>query len=193
MKFEAYIRLEQLADDVKRANKVKVGAKVPRYDVTATAGYYKPLEALTNAKGMCILYLNETRGVITSPDARRADRFLMGRAGKDSVNVSSVYLLNPDTEGSTAADTAAEGSIVGYGNPNGFHILKSGNPNPFYGSGHDGFLFLISPDWRLIEWLVVPDGVNTILGNAKAMADGVYNEALQTMRAAATTYYDYWL
>ena len=28
MKFEAYIRLEQLADDVKRANKVKIGAKV---------------------------------------------------------------------------------------------------------------------------------------------------------------------
>lgn len=185
MKFEAYIRLEQLPDEVKRANKVKVGAKVPRYDVTATAGYYKPLEALTNSKGMCILYLNETRGIIDSIDTRRADRFLMGRAGKDSVNVSSVFVLNPDNE--------AEGGIVGYGNPNGFHILKSGNPNPFYGNGHDGYLFLISPDWRLIEWLVVPDGVNTIIGNAKALADGVYNEALQTMRAAATTYYDYWL
>lgn len=183
--FSAYIRLEQLPDEVKKRHGGKAGAKVPRYDVTATAGYYRPLEAVKNGKGMVIMYLNETRGIIDSPDQRRADRFLMAKQAKDSVNVSSVFLLEVPT---------AEGKpIVGYGNPNGNPKLKSGNHNPFAGCKNDGFLFLISPDWRQVEMLVVPDGLNTILGNAKALADGVYNEALQTMRAAATTFFQYWL
>lgn len=182
--FTAYIRFEQLPDDVKKRHGGKAGAKIPRFDVTATAGYYKPLEAIKNGKGMVVAYLNETRGIIDSPDQRRADRFLMGKQAKDSVNISSVFLL----------DTAAEGgNLYGYGNPNSNPKLRSGNPNPFYGSKNDGFLFLIAPDWKQIEWLVIPDGLCTILGNAKALADGVYNEALQTMRAAAKTYFNYWL
>ena len=193
--FTAYIRLEQLPDEVKKRHGGKAGAKVPRYDVTATAGYYKPLKDLQNSKGMVVLYLNETRGIIDSIDTRRADRFLMGKKpfvsssgkkGNDSVNISSVFLPNvtPTTEGKP---------IIGYGNPNGYRLLKSGNPNPFYCNRTDGYLFLIAPDWRQIEWLVIPNGLCTILGNAKALADGVYNEALQTMRAAAKTYFDYWV
>ncbi len=190
--FTAYIRLEQLPDEVKKRNGGKAGAKIPRFDVTATAGYYKPLEALQNAKGMVVVYLNDTRGIIDSSDTRRADRFLMGKQttigndGKranDSVNISSVYLL----------DTAAESSFMyGYGNPNGNRLLKSGNLNPFHCNKNDGYLFIVTPDWQQIEWLVIPNGLCTILGNAKALADGVYTEALQTMRAAAKTFYDYW-
>lgn len=181
--FTTYIRLEQLPDEVKKRHGGKAGAKVPRYDVTAMAGYYRPLEAIKNGKGMVIIYLHETRGIIDSPDQRRADRFLMAKQAKDSVNVSSVYLLD--------MPTAENKLIVGYGNPNGNPKLKSGNPNPFAGCKNDGFLFLITPDWRQVEMLVVPNGLNTILGNTKALADGVYNEALKTMRAAATTYFQY--
>ena len=73
--FSAYLKLEQLPDEVKSRNKIKLGAKVPRFDLTRLAGYYKPLESLKNKKGQIILYLNETRGIIDSPDQRRADRF----------------------------------------------------------------------------------------------------------------------
>ena len=189
--FTAYIRLEQLPDEVKKRHGGKAGAKIPRFDVTATAGYYKPLKDLQNNKGMVVAYLNETRGIIDSTDQRRADRFLMGKQttigndGKranDSVNISSVFLYH----------TADGGFMYGYGNPNGNPKLKNGNPNPFYCNKTDGYLFLITPDWKQIEWLVIPNGVYTMEGNVKALADGVYNEALQNMRAAATTYYDYW-
>ena len=39
--------------------------------------------------------------------------------------------------------------------------------------------------------LVVSDGYNTMLASAKALADGVYNEELRTMRATATTFFQY--
>ena len=178
--FSAYLKLEQLPDEVKSRNKIKLGAKVPRFDLTRLAGYYKPLESLKNKKGQIILYLNETRGIIDSPDQRRADRLLMG---KDSLNFSSVYLLDCSTNG---------GGFVGYGNPNRSKTYsKDKKPNPFLEVKNDGFLFLIAPDWRAVEVLIIPDGYNTILGNAKAMADGVYNEALATMRATAKTFFQY--
>ena len=178
--FSAYLKLEQLPDEVKSRNKIKIGASVPRFDLTRLAGYYKPLESLKNKKGQIILYLNETRGIIDSPDQRRADRFLMG---KDSLNFSSVYLLDCSTNG---------GGFVGYGNPNRSKTYsKDKKPNPFLEVKNDGFLFLIAPDWRAVEVLIIPDGYNTILGNAKAMADGVYNEALATMRATAKTFFQY--
>lgn len=178
--FSAYIRLEQLTDEVKTRHKIKIGAKVPRFDLTQMAGYYRPLERLKNRKGQVVLYLNETRGIIESPDTRRADRFLMA---KDSLNFSSVYLLNMDTQGH---------SLIGHGSPNRSQTFgKDKKQNPFYECRDDGFLFIISPDWRVIEVLVIPDGVNTILGNAKALFDGVYNGALETMRETSRIFYNY--
>lgn len=142
------------------------------------------LKAANAIKAQRIIELaNDEAGIKNTQ--RRADRFLMAKQAKDSVNVSSVFLLD--------VPTAKDKPIVGYGNPNGNPKLKSGNPNPFAGCKNDGFLFVIAPDWKQIEWLVIPDGLCTILGNAKALADGVYNEALQTMRAAAKTYFNYWL
>lgn len=180
--FSAYLRLEQLPDEIKTANKIKLGAKVPRYDVTHIAGYYKPLESLKNRKGQIVFYLNETRGVINSPDNRRADRFLMA---KDSLNFSSIYLLN-----NSAPNT--DGKLIGHGTPNRQKTFgRKKITNPFYECKDDGFLFVISPDWRVIEVLIIPDGGNTILGNAQALFDGVYNKALETIRATAKTFFQY--
>ena len=178
--FSAYLKLEQLSDEVKSRNKIKVGASVPRFDLTRLAGYYKPLESLKNKRGQIILYLNETRGIIDSPDQRRADRFLMC---KNSLNFSSVYLLD---------STPNDGSLIGYGNPNRAKTYsKDKKPNPFLEVKDDGFIFLIAPDWQTIETLIIPNGYNTILGNAKALADGVYNEAFGLMRATAKTFFQY--
>ncbi len=176
------MKLEQLDDEIKARHKIKVGAKVPRYDLTRFAGYYKPLQSLINAKGQLCLYLNGTTGIIDSPDERRAERYLQG---KDSLNFSSVYLLNNPT-------TTDSGYIVGFGNPNRSQTYsKAHKPNPFYECRDDGFLFLIAPDWKTLEIIVVTSGYNTIQGNAKGLADGVYNEAIETMREAAKTFYQY--
>ena len=178
--FSAYMVWEQLPDEVKKRHKIKVDSKVPRFDLTHIAGYCKPLADLTNRKGQAVAYLVETRGIINSPDQRRADRYLQA---KGSFNLSSIYLLDYDTK---------DGRMVGYGNPMRAETYsKEKRPNPFYDSRDDGFLFLISEDWKRIELLIVTNGINTILGNAKALADGVYNEALETMRKAATKFYQY--
>lgn len=179
--FSTYLKLQQLPDEVKSRNKIKVGAAVPRFDITQIAGYYRPIENLKNAKGQVFFYLTETRGIINSPDQRRADRFLMG---KDSLNFSSVFLLD-----STPTDG---NSLIGYGNPNRAKTFgKKKTPNPFLNFKDDGFLFLIAPNWSTIEVLIIPDGCNTILGNAKALADGVYNEALELIRTTAKTFFQY--
>ena len=96
--FTAYIRLEQLPDEVKKRHGGKAGAKIPRFDVTATAGYYKPLEAIKNGKGMVVAYLNETRGIIDSPDQRRADRFLMFSTGHRSRGRQPVWIWQPQQQ-----------------------------------------------------------------------------------------------
>lgn len=181
--FCIYLKFEQLPDDVKARHNIKVGPKVPRYDLTRYAGYYKPFLSLKNKKGQIVLYLNNTKGVIDSADQRRADRFLMG---KGSLNLSSLYLLDSSTQPNG-------GGFVGYGNPHREATFgkKTKAPNPFNGFKNDGFLFLITPEWKTIEMLVIPDGINTILGNAKALADGFYNEALKTMRATSKTFFQY--
>lgn len=176
----SYYLLTQLSDDVKIKNKIKVGAAVPRYDCVESEGYYPEMERLVSTKGDLHFYLCETKGVINSPDQRRADRFL--QAAK-SFNFSSVYLLDEQT---------ADGHLIGYGNPNGQKTYGKGKiPNPFWECRNDGFLFIISPDWKNIELLVMPNGKFTILGLAKALADGQFDEALDTIRATAKTFYQY--
>lgn len=174
------MRLLQLPDEAKRRHNIKVGAKVPRFDLVQISGYSKSWEALKNKDGQIYFYLNEARGIINSPDSRRADRFLMG---KGSLNFSSVFLLECEP---------SNGYFVGYGNPNGKETYSKNNkPNPFYECRDDGYLFLISEDWRTIEVFVIPNGKNTILGNAKALNDGVYNDMLKPIREAATTFFQY--
>lgn len=171
--FSSYIKFEQLSDEEKRYLKIKIGAKVPRYDATYAAGYSKGFEDLRNSKGQLFLYLIKTRGIISSPDVRRADNFLQA---KDSFNVSSVFIYGG----------IESGDITGYGNPSSSKTYgKDRKENPFYDSRNDGFLFIIANDWSSIEILTIPDGLHTILGNAKALADGQYTEALGVIRRSA--------
>ena len=179
-RFDAYIKLEQLADEVKTRNNIKVGAKIPRFDVTMTAGYYKPLKDITNNKGQIVLYLTETRGIIGGDEKRRADRFLMA---KNSLNFSSVYILE-------CGDF--KNCYVGFGNPNrNMFFGKNDTPNPFYENRDDGYVFLIKKDWSVIEVFVVANGGNLIQGIAKGFTDNVYNDVIFNIRALATIFYEY--
>ena len=176
--FKAYMLLEQLPDELKAKHKIKLGAKVPRYDLTRFSGYYPELESLKNPKGQIYFNLIKTEYAIDTTDQRRADRFLQG---KGSFNFSSVYLLNLNTE-----------QLIGFGNPNGNKTYsKEHKPNPFFATKTDGYLFVVTPDWKAIEILVISGGLYTIEANAKALADGEYNEALATLRAAAKPIFEY--
>lgn len=179
--FRAYLKLAQLPKELKAKHGIKLDAKTPRFDLVQLSGYYPPIKDLENKKGMAVFYLNDARGVINSPDQRRADRFLMG---KKSLNFSSVYLFDGNSSG--------DGSLYGYGNPNRQKTYSKDNlPNPFLEYKNDGYLFVIAKDWSTIEVLVIAEGYNTIVSNTKALADGVFNEALQSFRATANSYYPY--
>lgn len=167
--FSGYIMMDKLKD----------GPSTPKYVARLIAGDYKPFEGLRTCNGIG-MYLCNTRGIVKSPDGRRADKFLQA---KDSLNLTSIYVLDYES---------SDGSIVAFGNPpTAEKHGKKQKPNPFYGYGGDAFLFLITKDkdikgdWSSIEMLVVDGGINTILGNAKALADGEYNDMLNELRASA--------
>lgn len=181
--FKAYLTLIQLPDEVKKRNGIKTGSKNPRFDCVRMSGNYKPLDSLKNGRGQLFLTLAKARGIIRSPDNMRAEYFLGAKGNK--LNFSSIYMYNSPITGN-------EKIKVGYGNPDRNKTFgKDKKPNPFFDFKEDCFLFLIAPDLLTIEILVVSDGYNTMLANAKALADGVYSEELKTMRATAITFFQY--
>lgn len=178
--FSCYLCLEQLPDEVKALNGIKTGTRVPRFDLTKMAGILPGLEALTSRKGRLAMYLQRAMGLINASDGRRADCFLMA---KNSLNFSSLYLLNRTTDGAP---------FVGFGNPlPGQTYGKDNRPNPFYQSRNDGYIFIVSPDWQKIEVLVVPSGKYTIVGEASMVQKGLLDEAIQSIRQHASTFFPY--
>ena len=178
--FSAYLCLEQLPDAVKSQHHIKTGGAVPRFDLTKMAGSLPGLDALTNRKGMVVMYLQRAMGIINASDGRRADCFLMA---KNSLNFSSLYLLNRSNE---------RAHFVGFGNPMSAETYgKDNKPNPFYQSRNDGYIFIISPDWKKIEVFVVPNGKFVILGEASMVQKNMLDEAIQSIRQHACTFYPY--
>lgn len=180
MLFSAYLCLEQLPDSIKEQNGIKTGASVPRFDLTRMAGSLPGLEDICNRKGQCVMFLQQARGIIHSTAGRQADCFLMA---KNSLNFSSIYLLNRTTEGAP---------FVGYG-----QFLKTETygrdcwPNPFYDNRLDGLIFIISPDWQKIEVLVSLAGRYIAAGEAGMVQRGEMSEALEAIRASSRCFYPY--
>ena len=180
--FECYIKMQQLPDEVKRANKgIKLGAKIPRLDCVAMAGYYEGLKPLYSSKGQLKFYLNETRGLINSNDQRRAGYFLMG---EKSLNFSSVFLQDFN---------AVQKPCFGFGEPNDLPTLKNGEPNPMYPFRGDAYLFIIEPAFKEIEILIIKGGRYLVQGYLKQLVNGAYNDALKAMREQAKPIFNYWM
>jgi len=179
--FDAYIKMQQLPDEVKRANKIKVPAKVPRLDCIALAGYYEGLNCLFSSKGQLKFYLQQTRGLIHSNDQRRAGYFLMG---ENSINFSSVFMQS--------FDNADQCEYYGFGEPNKNETMKNGDPNPMLPFADDGYLFLTNPGFTEVEILIISKGRYLIQGYLKMLTNGVYDEALQAMREQAKPIFNYW-
>lgn len=178
--FDCYIKMQQLPDEVKRANKIKVGASVPRLDCVSMAGYYEGLKPLFSSKGQLKFYLMETRGLINSSDQRRAGYFLMG---ENSINFSSVFLQE--------FDTSDQKQCFGYGEPNSNKTLKSGQPNPMLSFSEDAYLFITNPGFTELEILIIKRGRYLIQGYLKQLANGAFNEALAAMRSQAKPIFNY--
>lgn len=178
--FDCYIKMQQLTDEVKRANKIKVGATIPRLDCVAMAGYYEGLKPLFSSKGQLKFYLMKTQGLIHSTDQRRAGYFLMGER---SINFSSVFLQE--------YNTGDQNPCFAFGEPNSNKKLKSGEPNPMLPYCEDAYLFITTPTFTEIEILIIRRGRYLIQGYLKQLANGEFNEALTAMRAQAKPIFNY--
>jgi hypothetical protein len=144
-------------------------SKTPRYVVTAQAGYFKPLQSITNAKGEIVMH--SQRNEKCNPNSKAETRLQC----RGSVNFSSVYLENLKI-GET---------LIGYGEPPQAKELKGGKTNPFFDNRADGYLFVISPSLNTIEILIIPNGRQLIKGYAKMLADGQLNGPLNELRNLA--------
>jgi excisionase family DNA binding protein len=149
-------------------------SKTPRYEATAQAGYFKPLESLKNAKGEIVMYCQ--RNEKCNPNSTAETR-LQCRGG---INFSSIYFcdLNP------------EETLIGYGEPPQTKELKGGRQNPFFDNRADGYLFIVTPSRKdgypdAIEIITVPNGRALIRGYAAKLADGQLDEILNELRKSA--------
>jgi hypothetical protein len=104
------------------------------------------------------------------------------------LNFSSVFTLDLGSE-----------NIVGFGNPAIDKFLKpkkgkNGSikrPNPFFEHRNDGFLFIATPDYSVLEIIIVPDGAHIVQSMVKKYADGKMTEILETLRSAAQPFFQY--
>jgi hypothetical protein len=177
--FSCYIGLER-RQSVKNDG---TESKTPRYEVTALAGYFRPLEAIKDPKGEIVMYYQ--RNDQCNKNSKAETRLQC----KGSINFSSIYLLGTDFDG----------CLIGYGEPSKEKFLtplkkksKEGRieierPNPFYENKEDGYLFIVGAGGvpETIEILVVPNGRYLIQGIAMQLADGQFDDALKQVREVA--------
>ena len=163
--FSSYLKMER-SQSVKKDG---TESKTPRYAVTAQAGYFKPLQAIKNAKDEVVMYyLRNDRSNTNSKAETRLQC-------KGCINFSSIYF----------DDLKIGELLIGYGEPPQAKELKGGKENPFFDNRMDGYLFIVAPDQNTIEILVVPQGRQLIRGYAAKLADGQLNEALNDLRKQA--------
>lgn len=167
-----YYRLEQLSDEVKSANGIRSKA---RLDCTAHSGNYTGLTNFVNAKGQLFFYLTPARDIINSDSRRIADWSLTN----NSQNLSSIYIEDMDSPN------------IGFGYCNANRLLSNGQKNPMFQFRNDGYLFLVNPDYTVIELLVISNGRNLISLHYQKFIDGGYDGEVRQLREQAEPFYKY--
>jgi hypothetical protein len=165
--FSCYLKMERRQSVKKDGTE----SKTPRYVVTSQAGYFRPMEALKNAKNEIVMYYQKNEKC--NPSSTAETRLQC----KGGINFSSVYL----------EDLKIGETLIGYGEPPEAKELGGNKkqPNPFFENRADGYLFVVSPDLQTIEILIVPQGRQLIRGYSAKLADGQLNEALNELRKSA--------
>ena len=170
----AYYKLSILSDGLKASNKIKVGAKIPRYDCTKFSGDYEGIKPFINPKGMFKLSLMECREFIKT-DKRRMAEFAL--VGSKNLNFSSLY--------------CEDGSNIYYGNPNGKPLLSDGRKNPLFQFRNDLYLFVIDKDFTQIEILILPNQKGFALELAESFKDGDFENDFIKLKSNPKTFYNY--
>ena len=176
-----YLKCIVLPNELKAKHKITLTPANIRLDCVEINGFWKGIEPFINSKGMIKFDLIPTKGIINSPDQRRAGYKLQG--WKDSINFSSLYEYY-----------APEYTGFGWGEPNDKKTMRVKGkdvPNPMYPFKNAGFLFIYSKDYSCIEILVIEGERHLWNGNVKALASGAMNEALQQIRATAKPFFEY--
>lgn len=164
-----------LEDEVKQANKIKVGATVPRYDCISYTGNKDALKPFITKKGLMYLRLMESKEFVKADRKRMADFALVGT---NSLNLTSLYQADE-----------VDGQYFGY--PNGKPFLKDGSPNPMFPFRNDLYLVQTDATFKIIEVLVLPNQKAYALELAQAFAGGDFEDTIDVMRAKAQTFYNY--
>ena len=170
----AYYNLEILSDNLKAANKIKVGAKIPRYDCTLFNGNYQGIKPFINPKGMFKLSLMECRDFVKTDKRRMAEFALVG--GKN-LNFSSLF--------------AEDGNTIYYGYPNGKPFLKDGRQNPLFQFRNDLYIFLIDKAFQQIEILILPNQKGFALELVQSFIEGDYDDDLDILKNNPKTFFHY--
>lgn len=169
---QCYAKLERIRN---------LNGKIPRYDCTAFAGYYPPLDALKNNKGELFFYLQCSTSNGNRKDSNTTPEMYL--QGKDSINLTGLYHYWED------------GRLSGFcsGYPSKKERLGTKKPinNPFYKSNKDDcFLFIINQDIGTItpssiEMLVLKDARVLVDAYRKQLKLGGFVEVLRQLREQA--------
>lgn len=172
----AYYKLVSLPDEVRAGNKIKSKARldcVSFFD--RVPGGYKGLTIFVNGKGQLFFYKTPAREIVEANSKRISEWSLTNC----SLNFSSIYIEDFDF------------SEYGYGYPNANRLLSNGSPNPLFNFRNDGYLFIVNPDYSVIEILIIPDGRNLIGSFYHRLIDGGFDEDVKRCREQARPFYNY--
>lgn len=181
----AYYKLVVLSEEVKKCWGIKTDAQNERYDCVSSAGYWEGVEALKtqrgSGRGQFKLTKVDADNFVNAKPERLGDFALKG-AG--NINFSSIHLLSTDL---------FEGVYIGTGEPpKGKTILKGKKPNPLLDYTNDGFVVLVSQDWKYLEILVYHNARNFIRGLAsRLIGDKEEWQKLEQLRKCATPFFEY--
>ena len=153
--------------------------KIPKYVVTAEAGYYPAMDNLRGRDGRISVYLQEKRETQT-----KSSTPAMWLQAKYSLNLTGLkdYFVNGYLSG------------FAYGYPlDKPEFSAKKRPNPFYECREDGFLFVVhqnkeasTPEAKQLptefEMIVLQGGKCLISAYCKALMNGGFDSRLKELR-----------
>lgn len=159
--------------------------KIPKYVITAQAGYYPPMDEIIGREGKVSMYLQVSKDSGSKKDNAPA----MKLQAKDSLNFTGLkdYFVNGRLSG------------FAYGYPLAAETYGSKKKrNPFCKYKDDGFLFIIHQDQAatteaqkikpaFIELIVLEGAKVLISAYCKQLVMGGFNEVLKVLREQAQT------
>lgn len=175
MKPIAYYKLVMLSNELKAKHKIKIGARIPRYDCVLYNGDYPGVTPFINSKGMFYLNLFESDKVIKSNE-RRLSEFVLK---SPHLNFTSLYFEN------------IEAPNICYGYPNGKPLLSNGNINPLFHFRNDLYIIIINNEYTEIEVLVFKNQKGFANYFLQGFINNEFDEELDRIRATSKPFYDY--